>query len=516
MLAFTPPPRYQVHDQLGHGGFSTVYRAWDELRDDWVAIKVFLKSDDEGVMLCRKEYDRTNALRHPNIIQFYDFGVSNGSPYIAMPYFEQGSMQDRVGEATEEDIWKLIYDIGNALAYIHSLNPPVLHNDLKPDNFLVDDDGGYILADFGISMALNTKLLRSRDMLHGEPAEEEMGGRGPMAYQAPELFKFHDQIQQPPVKASDIWAFGAALYEIATGEPPFGDQGGLYEIVEIKENNSKLSAILDPLPSRFSGMLNNLIFDCLAQSTWERPQAKDLCAQARRALGREPAVPVPPPPPPPPTISYQNRDVHDTPHRRPKYVKPEEQSKSPWRMAAAIVGALLLGGGGMYWAMQRQSETPPVSPTTHVVEDKPPTPPSNKVTTTPQTRPSTHNTGSGSPVENFTSASEEVPIVPTNNRQRHEDSPPPTRDRTNDSRSAHRYYHYVFSYSNRQAAEEKHRELHTYFRGQPVTLYQSGRFAWEIYIGNFRSHEEMNTFQQRYPDFDFPKSRHGDAYIDHH
>jgi|GEM_PF-3602625 len=333
------PDRYKPDTQLGHGGFSTVYRAWDVWAGRWVAIKVFFATDDESIELCRREYSRTSELRHPYIVRVHAFGVADGGPYIVMPYFEEGSVQNRVGELEEEEVWKLILHIGSALSYVHSLNPPVIHNDIKPDNILLDSNMGYVLADFGISMALTHRLLNRSEF---DASSQPIRARGPLAYQAPELFTTEERPRLPAVMASDIWAFGATLYEIVTGDPPFGDQGGLYQIMQMQGHFQSNSGITElPLPSRYSGMLQTLIGDCLAPSTWDRPRAIELVAEARRQLEG--------------TQAHEPSAVAPIFRERPPVL---EKSETPYRATSAGQGmrkfllplvSLLAGGVLSYW-----------------------------------------------------------------------------------------------------------------------------------------------------------------------
>lgn len=371
-------PRYKIRQRLGHGGFSTVYKAWDEQRREWVAVKVFLQSDEEAVQLCRREFDRTNDLYHRNIIRFNDFGVDMGVPFIVMPYYGRGSLQDFVGEADEEMLWRLIRDIGSALDYIHNLRPPVLHNDLKPDNFLLADNGDVLLTDFGISAELNEKLMRSRDLLRSEDGDMELPrGKGPLAYQAPELFQYQDQQKMPAVKASEIWALGACLYEVATGDAPFGEQGGLYQLVSEQYDRQPLARLLDPLPSRFSGALNNLMFDCLALKTWDRPQAKALFEEAQRRLQEPFAPPVyvfeqpatmPPPPMPSPNWPEPSPDADEQ--------EDSVFSKGRWRTAGAFMAGIILTVAAVVLLpllYKHQPGTSSIAPTEHIMKetDKP-------------------------------------------------------------------------------------------------------------------------------------------------
>jgi len=167
-----------------------------------------------------------------------------------------------------------------------------------------------------------------------------------MAYQAPELFTTEERPRLPAVMASDIWAFGATLYEITTGDPPFGDQGGLYQIMQMQGHFQSNSGITDlPLPSRYSGMLQTLIGDCLAPSTWDRPRAKELVAEARRQLeGTQAQKP-----------EHEPSPVAPTHRERPPVL---EKRDTPYVLTSAGQGmrklllplaSLLAGGLLSYW-----------------------------------------------------------------------------------------------------------------------------------------------------------------------
>lgn len=146
--------RYQLQRKLGVlGGFSEVWSARDVRTGREVAIKAFFKQDKDGIEICRREYERANQMYHPSLIRLYDFDVYKQMPYLVMPYYQNGSLLEHAGSLDEQNIWRIASDIGSALEYLHALNPPLIHNDLKPDNFLIPDDPAqrYVLTDFGIS-----------------------------------------------------------------------------------------------------------------------------------------------------------------------------------------------------------------------------------------------------------------------------------------------------------------------------------------------------------------------------
>ncbi len=275
--------QFELQEQLGVGGFSEVWKAIDLDARDEVAIKIFLKQDSEGIDLCREEFRRMNYLRHPNILRPRFFSHNDSAPFFVMPYCALGSTMDKAGQFTEQDIVKLIAQVGSALNHIHSLSHPILHNDIKPDNILEESRGFFVLADFGLSDRLSKKLSQSVSDLHRTELlnSEKKAGVTPMAYRAPELFNFSDRGRQSPTRETDIWAFGATLYQLASDSLPFDNEGGLRQQSYRKTNASLLIDDMVPqLPGNFSRALDILIKKCLSFNPTERPTAEMLVRQA--------------------------------------------------------------------------------------------------------------------------------------------------------------------------------------------------------------------------------------------
>jgi serine/threonine protein kinase len=186
-------------------------------------------------------------------------------PYLILPFCENGSSVKLTGKIDERIAWVFLRDVASGLAYLHSQSPPVIHQDIKPDNVLMDSSDSFVITDFGISAKVRNTL---------QSAESKAGT---MTYMAPERFGADYQ----PIKASDVWALGASLYELMTGKPPFGDNGGLAQ-----KGGAEII-----LSGKWSPKLKEMAFKCLQHKTWDRPTAKAIVDVANRYLEEGPDPP---------------------------------------------------------------------------------------------------------------------------------------------------------------------------------------------------------------------------------
>lgn len=252
--------RYRLENRLGGGGFSEVWLAYDTKSQNKVALKVYAQAgslDEDGVSMFRNEFSIVCNYNHSNILRPFSFETSNEHPYLVLPYCEQGSTVNLIGKMSEDELWKFIHDVASGLSYLHShMGTPVVHQDIKPANVLIDSNGQYMITDFGISTGLHRTLSRKAITSDNE-------GGGTIAYMAPERFSANST----PLISNDIWSFGATLYELATGNLPFGDMGGLTQ--------SK-SHTPPPITEDYSKGLKELIYRCLSEKTWDRPSAQEI------------------------------------------------------------------------------------------------------------------------------------------------------------------------------------------------------------------------------------------------
>ena len=262
--------RYRLVEMKGRGSFGEVWLARDEqLNNLEVAIKVYIALDDRGIDEFKREYTTTFGLSHPNLLHAHHFDQCDNRPYLVMPYCPTSAMT-LIGNADETILWRFLHDVADGLAYLHGKD--ILHHDIKPDNVLCDAEGNFLITDFGISTKMRSTLRRNST--HQANAAAAVGGSIP--YMAPEMFNANAQA----VKASDVWALGATLFEMATGELPFFGQGGV-----MQKNGADVPEVHGP----FSDIFKQTVSQCMAKETWERPTARQLEERAKAMLeGRQP------------------------------------------------------------------------------------------------------------------------------------------------------------------------------------------------------------------------------------
>lgn len=251
--------RYRLLKQLGQGASAQVWLASDTTAANmYVAIKVLSARsgiDTYGMQNFRREFTSVYNVQHQNLLTPTNYAVCDDTPYLVLPYCDNGSVKGMVGRADENDVIKFLHDVAAGLACLHSHE--IIHQDIKPDNILLDDDCNFLVTDFGISVGTTDNATGS----YG----------GTRAYMGPERFGENPEA----IKASDIWALGATAYEMITGDAPFGDNGGL-----VQTQGEEIPA----LPATMQPELKELINSCLNKDSWERPSAEDIRRKTARYL----------------------------------------------------------------------------------------------------------------------------------------------------------------------------------------------------------------------------------------
>ena len=323
--------RYRLINLRGRGAFGEVWQARDEQMNIEVAVKIYIALDERGIEEFKNEFRVVFGLSHPNLLHASYFGQCDHQPYLVMP-FCPNSAATLVGRCDENTVWRFIRDVTSGLAYLH--NEDIIHHDIKPDNVLIDYRGNFLISDFGISTKLRTTFQRHSRL------QNRVAPGGSMAYMAPELFS----LSAEAVKATDIWALGATLYEMVTGELPFFGQGGVIQLN---------GGMLDRPQVNYSDALIDTILECLAKETWNRPKANELAVLAQDMLYHH-SPHQPPKTPDPFESGGQENEEPLPPDNEPGNNKPVHKNKT-WLI---VLIALLIGGLGFligWWLTQRSS-----------------------------------------------------------------------------------------------------------------------------------------------------------------
>ena len=248
--------RFRLIRQIGRGSFGEVWLAEDNILNIQVAVKIYIALYSKGLEEFKNEFKNVRHLNHPNLLRpdYYDHSENN--PYLVMTYCPV-TVGDKVGRMSEQDVWALIKDVSAGLEYLHKMD--IVHRDIKPDNILRNDQGVYVISDFGLSQKMRSTLRKASARSNNN--KDSMSGT--VGYMAPEMFS----AKPNAVKATDIWALGATIYEVITGEMPFCGQGGVMELH---------GAELPDLPSNYGATLSNLMHRCLSKDPWDRPTAKEI------------------------------------------------------------------------------------------------------------------------------------------------------------------------------------------------------------------------------------------------
>jgi tetratricopeptide (TPR) repeat protein len=272
---------YRIVAKIGAGGMGEVYRAHDPRLDREVAIKTLSRTaiaDPVRLGRFEREARATGALNHPNILAIYDVGQHGGVPFIVSELLRGSTLRDRLraGDVTTRRALEYAIQVADGLAAAHARG--IIHRDLKPENVFITDDGVVKILDFGLAK------LHHPDRPSGDPSgadtptvETEDGAIvGTLGYMSPE--QLHGK---PADHRSDIFAFGALLYEMLAGTRAFsGDSKANVVAAILRDDPPAFASFQRPVPQP----LEQLVRRCLEKRPEDRYQSAHDLALALRAI----------------------------------------------------------------------------------------------------------------------------------------------------------------------------------------------------------------------------------------
>jgi len=278
--------RYLIKDFLGAGNMAEVYLGYQPNLDRHAAIKVIrpeLATDEGFITRFRHEARAIANLRHPNIVQVYDFDEQDDRYFLVLEYIQGSTLQKRIATTFSRnelmplaEVVTIMVALCDGLNYAHEMG--VIHRDIKPANVMFTQDDVPVIADFGVAKIVNATTATGTNVLTGTPL-----------YMSPE------QAQGLPVDhRTDIYALGVLLFEMTTGRLPFDDDRPLRVLFKIVTETPPNPRDLNP---NISPEVEAVILKTLSKSPDDRyPTANDLANALKQVAGTRPVAPRETPP----------------------------------------------------------------------------------------------------------------------------------------------------------------------------------------------------------------------------
>jgi serine/threonine-protein kinase len=397
--------RYQVIEPLGSGGMAQVFKGYDPVLDREVAIKVISHGQYDVAFTerFRREARAIAALRHPNIIQMYDYGEHDGSHYMVMELVHGSDLGRRLvslyaqhKQMSPPEIQSILDQVAAGLDYAHSHR--IIHRDVKPSNILLDDDGTAVLTDFGL-------------VLRFDPGAEPTLGQsfGTPEYIAPE--QVVDGALASP--RSDVYSLGVVLYLLIAGSLPFQADSPLKTALKHVSDAPPQPHKVNPAVSL---AVEAVILKALAKKPEERyASAGELARALRTAWSNELAAAL---------VEATQAPLQIPAADRRAAAASRPRRMSPAGIAGGIVVMAVLAGlaamfaGGPAWRPSLLSRPPATSSPSIVATLMPtftPVPPTNALTIPTVAILAPTNTATAAPIPSNT-ATATLTLTPTSTR----------------------------------------------------------------------------------------------------
>ena len=321
---------YRVLELIGSGGMGEVYRARDERLARDVALKLIRPASSDNADHLRRfeqEARAAAALNHPNILAIYDVGLEGSTPYIVSELLQGKTLRQRLsnGSVALPDACNYAIQIAEGLTAAHERH--IVHRDLKPENLFLTDEGRVKILDFGVAK-LQPSASESRSVETLTTVTKTGAVVGTVAYMSPE------QLRGKAIDhRSDIFSFGAILYELLTGSRAFHGEtqvDTMTAVLREEPQDAKFDQTAIPLAYR------EIVKHCLDKEPENRFQsAKDLAFALHTLSGGSPS--------------------------QLRFVKPKRRGSStlPWALAGSMAAATILLA--ILWSLR----TPPPAPSYH-------------------------------------------------------------------------------------------------------------------------------------------------------